>query len=215
MRKDLFCYYPVPVANVYHAFLRTAKEQFGKNCREEIPGKVFSFGLNYSFKYNMSGGALTLHFMPYQNGTAIAMRYTVIQALGARYSRHAQDMTNYANRILGATAQMNPPLNMQTFLSYESSQGGAQPAAANNAQPPMQNYAQPPVQNYAQAPAANDAQQIGSCSCTYCGKLLTPGAKFCVSCGNPVPAAPSVCPSCGKPFRQGERFCTGCGSRLM
>lgn len=188
MTRDLFCYYPCPVQNVYGAFLRTANEQFGKNCREEMPGVVISFGLNYSFKYNMNGGAVTLHFMPYQNGTMVAMRYSVVQLFGARYEKHATDMTSYADKLLGAGAQWNKQMKMTDFTAYEANLRGGAPVSS--------------------APAA-----AGGPVCPNCGSALTPGAKFCVGCGKPVPAAPAVCPNCGRAFGDGERFCVGCGAK--
>ena len=70
MRRDLVYFYPCPKDAVFNAFLRTANEKFGKNCKKDPNGNSISFGLNFSFRYNMNGGACTIHFMPYQNGTA-------------------------------------------------------------------------------------------------------------------------------------------------
>lgn len=201
MRRDLFCYYPLPVATVYGAYLRTANEKFSKSCREEIPGKVLSFALNFSFKYNMNGGAVTLHFMPFQNGTAIAMRYTIVQAMGARYKRHALDMAAYADTLLGVKAQNDLSMDMQSFINYES---GAAPASQEQAPSPA-----------VQSPATANSVSQGASVCAYCGTPLTPGSKFCVSCGNAVPAAQAACPNCGRPFAAGERFCCGCGAKRM
>lgn len=63
MRRDLFYFYPLPVQPVSDAFVQAANQRFGKQCKVE-PYKTVNFGLNYSFKYNMNGGALTIHFMP-------------------------------------------------------------------------------------------------------------------------------------------------------
>lgn len=198
MTKDLFFYYPCDPLTVYSAYLRTANEQFSKQCREDIRGVVFSFGLDYSFKYNMNGGACTIHFLPYQGGTAVAIRYTVVQLFGARISRHSTDITTYADNLLGVKNQP-ATLNISMFTSYEASFKGqnapAQPASA-------------PVQNAAE-------NQNAAAVCSSCGKPLTAGAKFCVSCGKPVlQNALSVCPNCGRPCGESGNFCVGCGAKL-
>ena len=104
MRKDLCYFYPAPVQPVFDAFVQAANQKFGKNCRIDAY-KTISFGLDYSFRYNMNGGSLTLHFMPYNNGTAIDMRYTVIQLMGARYQKHANDVLAFVNSVLQLQAQ--------------------------------------------------------------------------------------------------------------
>ena len=92
MTRDLCYFYPCPLNAVYGAFVQTAAQKFGKDCKQ-TPMVSISFGLNFSMKYNMNGGACTIHFMPYQNGTAINIRYSVVQLMGARYKKHAQDLT--------------------------------------------------------------------------------------------------------------------------
>ena len=104
MTRDLCYFYPCPLNAVYGAFVQTAAQKLGKDCKQ-TPMVSISFGLNFSMKYNMNGGACTIHFMPYQNGTAINIRYSVVQLMGARYKKHAQDLTLYANNILRANAQ--------------------------------------------------------------------------------------------------------------
>ena len=162
MTKDVFCFYPCPAQQVYSAFLQTANEQFSKRCREDIRGAVFSFGLDYSFKYNMNGGSCTVHFLPYQGGTAVAIHYTVVQLFGAKIGKHSTDMTAYADRLLGVKNQP-VQLNIGMFTAYEASlsQQGAEPQ-----------------------PAAAVPQS--GAVCAYCGRPLTPGAKFCAGCGKPA-----------------------------
>ena len=189
MTKDLFFSYPCQPIQVYSAYLQTANEQFSKQCREDVKGAVFSFGLDYSFKYNMNGGSCTVRFMPYQGGTAVAIHYTVVQLFGAKIGKHSTDMVTYADKLLGVKS-LPTQLNLKMFTDYAASlsgQGGQ--------------------------PAVVDPQGLGAPLCPNCGGSLTPGAKFCVSCGKPVPAAPAVCPNCGRAFQENENFCVGCGTK--
>lgn len=100
MKKDLFHYFESDVKTVYAAYLKAAKEKFGKDC-SSTPYHTVSFGLNYSFKYNMNGGACHIHFIPYKNGTAVGIRYTIIQMFGARYEAHDSDLTGFVEKELG------------------------------------------------------------------------------------------------------------------
>lgn len=175
MRRDLCYFYPIPVQPVFDAFVQAARQKFGKNCKIDAY-KTLSFGLDYSFRYNMNGGSLTIHFMPYNNGTAIDMHYTVVQAFGARYQKHADDVLIFVNAALGAQAQ---PINIgiNEFLAYET---GVPSAPLNAAAQPVQQqatqYAQP-VQRPAQpAPQAR--------FCVNCGAPIMPNTAFCTKCGN-------------------------------
>ena len=118
MRRDLVYFYPAPMKLVYDAFYNAANQRFGKDCKAD-PFKTLQFGLNYSFKYNMNGGSITAHFMPYQNGIAVNLRYTIIQAFGARYQKHAQDYTAYVDGLLNVKGALIQ-LPVEQFLDYES-----------------------------------------------------------------------------------------------
>ena len=184
MRRDLCYFYPMPVNVVFDAYVQAANQQFGKNCKIDAY-KTINFGLNYSFKYNMNGGSVTAHFMPYQNGTAIDLRYTIVQAFGARYGKHAEDYTGFANRILGMQAQPIQ-LDINAFLNYEASTpSNVIPTAS--AQPMMQ---QAPVQQVpeqvapvTQQPAQPAPQKM---FCMNCGAKLVEGAMFCMNCGQKI-----------------------------
>ena len=173
MRRDLCYFYPVPVEPVFDAFVQAAKQKFGKNCKIDAY-KTLSFGLDYSFRYNMNGGSLTLHFMPYNNGTAIDMHYTVVQAFGARYQKHADDVLIFVNAALGAQAQ-KIQIDINQFLAYES---GVPSAPMNVAPQPAQHVQQRP-QNA--QPVQQHAPQARFC--TNCGKPIMPNAAFCTNCG--------------------------------
>ena len=168
MRRDLCYFYPAPVQPVFDAFVQAANRKFGKNCRIDA-FRTISFGLDYSFRYNMNGGSLTLHFMPYQNGTAIDLRYTVVQLMGARYQRHADDILAFVNAVLGLQAQPLQ-LDINTFLAYETS-------AASSSQPTPENT----LPGQPVTPPVPQPQQRRFC--TNCGAPAVPCAAFCVNCG--------------------------------
>lgn len=114
MKKDLFHYFEADVKNVYMAYVRAAKEKFGKDC-SATPYHTISFGLNYSFKYNMNGGACHIHFIPYKTGTAVGLRYTIVQMFGARYEAHDADMIRFVeNEINVKSASIN--ISMEEFM---------------------------------------------------------------------------------------------------
>lgn len=232
MRRDLAYFYPVPVQAVYNAYSQSAMQKFGKDCKHNPPLSL-SFGLNYSFKYNMNGGSCTIHFMPYQNGTAINIRYTIIQAFGARYGSHAQELNSFAASILRVNPQ---PINLDVsiFINYAASQGAGQQFQGNPngyAQYPQntQPVAQYPQQNAQQVP--QNAQQVSQNAnpvnaapaqgsnrfCVRCGSPLSADARFCVRCGTPVqqPTAQAavICPNCSRALKPDESFCVQCGTK--
>ena len=177
MRRDLCYFYPIPVEPVFNAFVQAANQKFGKQCKIDAY-KTVNFGLNYSFKYNMNGGALTIHFMPYNNGTAIDMRYTIVQAFGARYQKHADDVLIFVNAVLGAQAQ-RIQLDINEFLAYETGVSSAPLNTVPVQQAPVQQapVQQAPVQ---QAPVQPAAQPN---FCMKCGAPVVPNAAFCIKCG--------------------------------
>ena len=226
MTRDLCYFYPCPLNAVYGAFVQTAAQKLGKDCKQ-TPMVSISFGLNFSMKYNMNGGACTIHFMPYQNGTAINIRYSVVQLMGARYKKHAQDLTLYANNILRANAQP-ANINVQEFLNYAATQTRAQSPMAQPAQnarampqqtpPQYQPQAAPQTayrQSVQQYPSPQRPAQ-GVKFCTYCGKQLPADARFCTNCGKGIamPAPTPACPNCGKPLQADEKFCVRCGTKI-
>lgn len=201
MRRDLVYYYPLPVEPVYEAFVQAATQKFGKNCKL-VPCKNMTFGLNFSLKYNMNGGSLTLHFMPYQNGTAIDLRYSIVQLMGARYKAHARDLILFTDSVLRIPGQMMT-LDINIFLSYESSAPAA--TAEQLASMPMTSMQlgvnrQPAAPIQPVTPAApvqpepfvqpqNDAPPSGQ---------QTPQYRFCMNCGAPITPNSLFCTKCGK-----------------
>ena len=114
MKRDIFHYFESDVKTVYSAFLKAAKEKFGKDCNA-APYHEVSFGLNFSLKYNMNGGACHIHFIPYKSGTAVGIRYTIVQLLGARYEAHDSDMLSFVEGEIGKRAT-SINIDMEEFL---------------------------------------------------------------------------------------------------
>lgn len=114
MKRDLFHYFESDVKTVYAAYVKAAKEKFGKDC-STTPYHTVSFGLNYSFKYNMNGGACHIHFIPYKTGTAVGLRYTIVQMFGARYEAHDSDMVGFVEKEIGAKST-NISIDMEEFM---------------------------------------------------------------------------------------------------
>ena len=139
MRRDLAYFYERPINEVFAAFEQAANQRFGKDCKTE-PCVRLTFGLNFSMKYNMNGGSVTAHFMPYQNGTAVNLRYSIVQAFGARYKAHAHDLTLFVNGILRVAGQPIQ-LDVDRFLDYEAGVPSVAPAQAS---PALQQSGCPP-----------------------------------------------------------------------
>ena len=174
MRADIGHFYPVPIENVFYAYKQAIKEKFKKDA-DATPCHTLVFGLNFSFKYNMNGGGCHVHFMPSGNGTAVAIRYTVAQAVGANYKGHDRDMTAEVQRILGVTAQ-EFDFDMDTFMAqkeqyvaYCKSQIYSAPVFVQSP-PPMQ-MNEPP-------------QPSMALFCTKCGNAFGEADRFCMRCGN-------------------------------
>lgn len=141
MKRDLCYFYPCHMTDVYNAFIQSANQKFGKECKGEPPYTI-SFALNFSMKYNMNGGAVTIRLMPWQNGTAVNLRYSIAQAMGARYGAHARDLTTYVDSILGVRSS-TANIDVNEFMAYESD--AKQGYAAQPQQTPPQVYNQQPV----------------------------------------------------------------------
>ena len=115
MKKDICCFYPSDIASVFNAYQSAIAQKFTKSI-QATPYHTISFPLAFSFKYNMNGGACTVHLMPHNDGTAVNVRYSVVQLVGARCKKHNQDMTAVVEKLLGVSAQ-EIQLDVETFLS--------------------------------------------------------------------------------------------------
>lgn len=164
MRRDLCYYFAADVCSVYNAYLMAAgNQQFRRECRQE-PYHTLGFGLNFSMKYNMNGGSCTIHFIPYQGGTAVDLRFSIAQLAGARYKRYAADLTNTVIRILNITAQPIR-LNIEEFTK-ECNKVVLQRMPESVSVP------------------QNVAKQSGFC--INCGKQIDNNNNFCIYCGTRI-----------------------------
>lgn len=170
MRRDLAYFYERPINEVFAAFEQAANQRFGKDCKTE-PCVRLTFGLNFSMKYNMNGGSVTAHFMPYQNGTAVNLRYSIVQAFGARYKTHAHDLTLFVNGILRVAGQPIQ-LDVDRFLDYEAG---------------------------VTCPRCGTGCAAGELFCSSCGTPLQQPERpvFCTNCGASLRQEGKFCHRCG------------------
>ena len=168
MRRDVCYYFPTDVKTLFDAYARAAvSPPFERECKFE-PYHTINFGLNFSMKYNMNGGACILHFMPLPDGAAVDLHFVIAQAFGARYEAYAADLTKQAAAILGLQP-LPAEIDVDVFLKEENK---VSPAPVAVAPPP----APAPVAAPAPAPVAR--------FCTRCGSPIGAGDRFCTRCGN-------------------------------
>lgn len=200
MRRDICYYYDAPVAKVYQGYLAAAgNNQFRRECREE-PYHTLSFGLNFSMKYNFNGGSCVIRFMPWQNGTAVNLRFSLAQAAGARYEWYDRDLTAAAATHIGVVAQPTK-VPVDYFLNPANQVVADAPTPATPQPTPI------PV------PPPTAAVAEGA-FCMACGKPLPDGAAFCCYCGVKVPPKEHRCAACGKVNPDGAKFCAFCGNKF-
>lgn len=195
MRRDVGFYLEAKIDRVYDAYLKAATNPpFSRTCKA-TPLHTISFGVNYSFKYNMNGGSCNIHLMPYGSGTAVNIRFSIAQGVGARCEKYAQDL-NRAMQVFLPVVPRPAAYQMEDFLKPENQVTALQPSAA-------------PA-----APAA-PAVPAETALCSACSTPLTPNARFCSQCGAPVPApTQKTCPNCQAQMHSSAAFCTNCGTRL-
>lgn len=167
MRRDVCHFYANDVVAVYNAYLRAIREKFKKDCKES-PYHTIGFGLDFSLKYNMNGGGCNVHLMPYNGGTAVDIRYTIAQAIGARIDAHDGDLTGCVEKILGTKATAIQ-IDVEEFLRDEN-----------------RRFAQEPTAD-APAPAAEAPTPAAP----------TTLARFCPNCGRPFGETHRYCGKCG------------------
>ena len=230
MRRDIGFYVEANIQQVYHAYLAAAKgKPFERDCKE-VPYHLIAFGVNASIKYNMNGGSCNIHLMPSGTGTAVNMRFSIAQAVGARYEKYANDLNEAMRKILPVVMRQ-ANYNMDDFMNPKN-----QVTPANFAQPAPQPAPQAvqipapqpaPQVVYTPAPQPAPAPQVVSAPapqpapaarpaakfCSQCGNPLDPGDRFCAQCGKPVSSV-KTCPNCGVQARENAVFCPSCGTRL-
>ena len=124
MRQDICHYYEAALPAVYNAYAQVAKEKFGCKCDYHNQYKL-SFGLKFSLKYNMNGGVCTIHLMPCQTGTAVNVRFTLVQLAGARYKAYDEDLTKNVASLLGAYTSIlsSDPDQFERFIEDQRLNG--------------------------------------------------------------------------------------------
>ena len=200
MRRDIGFYFEAEVPAVYNAYLSAAgNEKFRRECREE-PYHTLTFGLNFSVMYNFNGGSCVVRFIPYNNGTAVNMRFILAQGVGARYEKYAGELTNAAALLLNKLpVQMSLDVNL--FLNEENR---VYPATA----------AEVPAEEAPAAPVAAPAAEVTSNRfCTNCGAALRDGALFCSMCGTKI-VTEKRCKNCGFVGKENDLFCCQCGTKF-
>ena len=197
MRRDVCYFFNTDSVTLYNAYLRAAQQPpFERTCTENRPHS-FSFGLNYSWKYNMNGGACTLHFMSWQNGAAVCLRFSMAQLAGARYESYADYLTEHAVKAINVPSR-RCQIDMEEFLKAEK------PAPTTVAAPAAP--IQPAVSPAVSAPAAK--------LCPSCHKEVAADSIFCCYCGEKIARPQVFCTQCGTKAQAGDRFCHQCGNKL-
>ena len=196
MRRDVCYIVDADVKSVYEAYLKAAQNPpFERTCKQE-PYHTFNFGVNYSWKYNMNGGSCILHFIPYEGGTAVDLRFSLAQAGGGKCEQYAQDLTERVIPILGKTPRRGN-VDINKFMDIRNKVCAQAPAAPQAA----------PVAP-APAPAAPGIQ------CPNCGKSVSADSAFCSGCGTKLRKPGGFCTKCGNPVEAGAAFCCKCGNKL-
>lgn len=165
MRRDVCYYFPTDVKSLFDAYASAAANApFERECKFE-PYHTINFGLNFSMKYNMNGGACILHFMPLPDGAAVDLHFVIAQAFGARYEAYAEDLTQQAAAILGM-APTPADIDIQHFMKEENKVTAVPVTVAAPACAPVETPV--PMVRF----------------CTRCGNPVNPGDRFCTRCGN-------------------------------
>ena len=172
MRSDLFHYYSKGIEDVYNAYASSIKTVLEKDM-EGTPYSTITFGLNFSFKYNMNGGFCNLHFMKYQGGTAVGARYTVAQAFGARYKAMDQDVVKEVQRLIGSVAK-DIEFEMDDFLKLKEQSQNQKEETPNPQSTPE-----------VSAPSTNSTVNMEKARfCHQCGRAFGESDAFCANCGS-------------------------------
>lgn len=207
MRSDVFYVYPTDVVSLYNAYAQAAAQPpFERECKTE-PYHTLSFGLNFSMKYNMNGGACILHFIPLPQGAAVNVHFVIAQAFGARYEAYAEELTRHAAALLGLAPQ-RVEMDAKLFEQEQNKITAAPITAPTDVV--MPNPAPVP------APAPTPAPAAPTAYCPRCGTVILPEHRFCGGCGAPIaqPPAPKVCPACGSTAAPDAAYCIHCGGKL-
>lgn len=185
MRRDLCYHFYADTKTVFDAYLDAVRANFDRGA-QATPFFTISFGLDFSFRYNMNGGACTIRFLPLNDGTAVNLRYSIAQAWGARYEAHAEKINEEVFRRIGVQAK---PFNLsvEAFVQYEIDQHRAMAQATGSF----------------------------SDFCPSCGAGFNGAPRFCPACGKIIPPknVQRACFACHTPLSPDAIFCPNCGTK--
>ena len=196
MRRDCFHYYPCPVEKVFEAYAKALSNPPFKKVPTLQKYSLITFGIGFSFKFNMNGARVFVHFMPQGQGTAIQVRFTIVQIALARYQAYDDLMTQHVEQILGIKSK---PMDGSAFVGgqLDNMPGDGDevpepmPLPQGETPEPMplpqgevpEPLPLPESNQPNPAPAPAPAPQNAPKFCSNCGAPLAPGAKFCSNCG--------------------------------
>ncbi|MBE7011871.1 MAG: hypothetical protein E7415_04275 [Ruminococcaceae bacterium] len=172
MKRDVCVFYNKNVEEVYRACVKVVAGHFNQEFRS-MPFHAISFGLCFSFRYNMNGGLCNVSFISYNGGTAMNINYDIyLQLWGARYKAHSRHMVEYMNQLLGTYGQ-------EVYIPIEEFMKPSNKVVQNINPYAGQNFA------YANAqPNANNMPNMNTISfCSKCGRRFEPSDMFCRQCG--------------------------------
>lgn len=166
MRRDICLYYEKELPEVFSAYVEAINKRFGKDCNP-APYHTIQFALSFSFKYNMNGGGCTVRLMPHGRGTAVNVRYSIAQAVGARYEAHGRDLSKFVEAILRVNSvginipveEFMRPQNQITPNSARPAQPKPTPQPAPTAAQSAQKIVETVVRPTAPAPQPVPASQ--------------------------------------------------------
>ena len=164
MKKDFCMFYQCDVQTVFFACQRAIKELFKKDA-DASPYHTLAFGIPPSFRYNMNGGACNVHFLSHNGGTAVNVRYSIVQLGMARCGAHNKHITERVQSILGINAS-EISIPVEVFMNNKHNVNQAINAQPQSVAP--RHTAQCELPNF----------------CSKCGTKFAEGACFCSNCGN-------------------------------
>ena len=124
MRRDVFHYYPTGVKETFDAYFQVLSAKPFKKKPSATPYSLIAFGIGFSFKYNMNGGGVHVHFAPQGSGTAVQIRFSIAQLMGARYRAYDNLMTQKVEERLHVKAEPIDALP-ESFFNEPLPDGGS------------------------------------------------------------------------------------------
>lgn len=233
MRRDVCHFYAAPVDRVYHAYLTAlGNDKFDRECREE-PYHTLTFGLNFSMKFNFNGGSCIVHFIPYQNGTAVDLRFILAQGAGARYEKYDRELCDAVMAVCGVPA-LPLELDIEVFMDERNqvtpATFAATPAPAPVPAPapavvpvaapmptPVPAPAPVPVPVAVPAPAPVIVPEEAPVEAVAPEVTPTTDAaevRTCHVCGHEAGEEDKFCRQCGAKLMPPKRFCARCGQQV-